>query len=83
MNVWGLHGAKILEEMKIASNLLFFVLCLFLKKIELYNIFNRFPLLEMGEILKFLTEDNQFDFLVIKERISQCNVKHNRLAMHC
>lgn len=46
----------------------------FLKKIELYNIFNRFPLLEMGKILKFLTEDNQFDFLVIKERISQCNV---------
>lgn len=71
-----------MEEMKIASNLLFFVLCLFLKKIELYNIFNRFPLLEMGKILKFLTEDNQFDFLVIKERISQCNVKHNRLAMH-
>lgn len=83
MNVWSLHGAKILEEMKIASNLLFFVLCLFLKNIELYNIFNRFPLLEMGKILKFLTEDNQFDFLVIKERISQCNVKHNRLAMHC
>ena len=55
----------------------------FLKKIELYNIFNRFPLLEMGKILKFLTEDNQYDFLVIKERISQCNVKHNRLAMHC
>lgn len=55
----------------------------FLKKTELYNIFNRFPLLEMGKILKFLTEDNQFNFLVIKERISQCNVKHNRLAMHC
>lgn len=83
MNVWGLHGAKILEEMKIASNLLFFVLCLFLKKTELYNIFNQFPFLEMGKILKFLTEDNQFNFLVIKEPISQSNVKHNRLAMHC
>lgn len=53
----------------------------FLKKTELYNIFNQFPFLEMGKILKFLTEDNQFNFLLIKERISQ--QKHNRLAMHC
>lgn len=53
----------------------------FFKKTELYNIFNQFPFLEMGKILKFLTEDNQFNFLVTKERISQ--QKHNRLAMHC
>ena len=36
INVWGLHGAKILEEMKIDSNLPFFILCLFKKNSIVY-----------------------------------------------
>lgn len=60
INVWGLHGAKILEEMKIDSTVIYlFLFYAFSKKIQLYIIFNQFQFFEMGKILKLLTKDNQ------------------------